>query len=270
MRSVVSTLRARRLGRARARVTAATAALLSLAPGLVAAQQPASPPPSSSSSSSSSSSPSSGPGAASADPNAPSALQPSFDVLLPDPEPVETNKQGGRTEEPSSSEFDAADRVLSAAKQVTTVQEAPAIITVIRSDEIQARGYRTLSHVLETVPGWLNASNLGQHLSMPLVRGTAQAALLLRDGVSLFEPTLNAAQFTRAQPLETLKAIEVVTGPGGVLWGANSFLGIINLVRNVTPEDEVKKKFRRPCNPLPIRDIGAERFSSPRGRIATI
>ena len=27
-----------------------------------------------------------------------------------------------------------------------------------------------------------------------------------------------------------LKRIEVVTGPGGVLWGANSFLGIVNLI----------------------------------------
>jgi outer membrane receptor protein involved in Fe transport len=61
------------------------------------------------------------------------------------------------------------------------------------------------------------------------VRGIAQAALLLRDGVSMFEPTLNIGSFETV-PLETLKSIEVVTGPGGVLWGANSFLGIINLI----------------------------------------
>ena len=62
------------------------------------------------------------------------------------------------------------------------------------------------------------------------MRGTGQAALLLRDGVSMFEPVLNAGAFNRSLPLETIKSIEVVTGPGGVLWGANSFLGIVNLI----------------------------------------
>ena len=40
----------------------------------------------------------------------------------------------------------------------------------------------------------------------------------------------NVAWIGRTQPLETVKRIEVVTGPGGVLWGANSFLGIVNLI----------------------------------------
>ena len=47
---------------------------------------------------------------------------------------------------------------------------------------------------------------------------------------SLFEPWGNVAWIGRTQPLETVKRIEVVTGPGGVLWGANSFLGIANLI----------------------------------------
>jgi outer membrane receptor protein involved in Fe transport len=63
-----------------------------------------------------------------------------------------------------------------------------------------------------------------------MVRGTAQAALLLRDGVSMFEPVTNVGTYNRSLPLETIKSIEVVTGPGGVLWGANSFLGIVNLI----------------------------------------
>lgn len=157
-----------------------------------------------------------------------SVLDPAYDVLLPDPEPV--NEGTTKTETDRGSEIDVADRVLSAAKQVTTVQEAPSIVTVIRADEIQARGYRNLNQVLETIPGWLSSYNGGNLLSMPLVRGTAQASLLLRDGVSMFEPVLNIGTYNRSIPLETVKSIEVVTGPGGVLWGANSFLGIMNLI----------------------------------------
>lgn len=166
---------------------------------------------------------------ASAATSAKSKLTPSYDVLLPDPEPTgESQSRGDKGDD--SSDIDIADRVLSAAKQVTTVQEAPSIVTVIRADEIASRGYRNITQVLETIPGWMTTSGIGNHLNLPLVRGTGQAALLLRDGVSMFEPMLNAGAYNRSIPLESIKSIEVVTGPGGVLWGANSFLGIINLI----------------------------------------
>ena len=62
------------------------------------------------------------------------------------------------------------------------------------------------------------------------MRGVAQAALLLRDGVSMFDPLRNSPVYHRTVPLESVKRIEMVTGPGGVLWGANSFLGIVNVI----------------------------------------
>ncbi len=154
-----------------------------------------------------------------------SVLDPSFDVLLPDPEP--TDAAAAATPQP---DLDITEQVLSAAKQLRTVQEAPALVSVIPAEDIRARGYRTLGQALETIPGWQNAFFLGNLANVPTVRGTPQAALLLRDGISMFEPTLNLAQANRALPLETVKSIEVVTGPGGVLWGANSYLGIINLL----------------------------------------
>ncbi|HNN97528.1 MAG TPA: TonB-dependent receptor plug domain-containing protein, partial [Pseudomonadota bacterium] len=163
-------------------------------------------------------------------PPARSVTDPGYDVLLPDPEPPsESSSKAGQTNE-QAGDLDIADRVLSAAKSVTTVAEAPSIITVVRADEIQARGYRTLTQLLETIPGWHTTTNGGTLFPFSLVRGTGQASLLLRDGVSMFDPALNLTQLGRVIPLETLKVVEVVNGPGGVLWGANSFLGIINLV----------------------------------------
>ena len=114
---------------------------------------------------------------------------------MPDPEPVEATsaKSEGDKSAPAT-DIDIADRVLSAAKQVTTVQEAPSIVTVIRSDEIQARGYRNITQVLENIPGWIQSTNGGNLISMPLVRGTAQAALLLESVYpGPFNATLRAA-----------------------------------------------------------------------------
>jgi outer membrane receptor protein involved in Fe transport len=156
------------------------------------------------------------------------------DVALP--EPVQQGQpKGGGEGEPEIAldvdrEIDLANVVTSAAKGVTTVQEAPAIITIITGDEIKARGHKWLLEALSTVPGWIQADALGDQTPNPLVRGVAQAILLMRDGMSEFEPQANVAWVNRSQPVETIKRIEVVTGPGGVLWGANSFLGIANLI----------------------------------------
>src|SRR5689334_21527195 len=127
-------------------------------------------------------------------------------------------------------EIDLSNVVLSAAKTVTTVQEAPSIVTVITADEIKARGFKHLSEVYSTVPGWIQSGAEGNMLDLPLVRGVGQAALSLKDGVSTFEPWSNASSVNRTEPLETIKRVELVTGPGGVLWGANSFLGILNMI----------------------------------------
>jgi outer membrane receptor protein involved in Fe transport len=127
-------------------------------------------------------------------------------------------------------ELDLANLVQTAAKGVTTVQEAPAIITIIPGDEIRDRNLKNLDAALDLVPGWTRYG--AEHSQFPFVntRGTLQAMLLLRDGVSFFDPTFNVATVSRVVPVETIKRIEVVTGPGGVLWGANSYLGVVNVI----------------------------------------
>ncbi len=158
------------------------------------------------------------------------------DVALPEPvaQPAKPATTGDNTEPEialdTEREIDLANVVTSAAKGVTTVQEAPAIITIITADEIKARGHRYLDDALATVPGWYHVPATGNQVDQMAVRGTGQALLLMRDGLSLFDPWGNIAWTGRTQPLETVKRIEVVTGPGGVLWGANSFLGIANLI----------------------------------------
>jgi outer membrane receptor protein involved in Fe transport len=153
------------------------------------------------------------------------------DVALPEPM-TEPAKEG----EPEIAldvdrEIDLANIVTSAAKGVTTVQEAPAIITIITAEEIKARGFRWIEDAFSTVPGWMTVAALGSQLpSAPIVRGVAQSALLLRDGVSMFDPFGNVPDFHDAVPLESVKRLEIVTGPGGVLWGANSFMGILNVI----------------------------------------
>jgi outer membrane receptor protein involved in Fe transport len=52
----------------------------------------------------------------------------------------------------------------------------------------------------------------------------------LQDGLSVFDPMANMPTITRQQPMELIKRVEMITGPGGVLWGSNSLLGILNVI----------------------------------------
>ena len=126
--------------------------------------------------------------------------------------------------------LDLSNMVMSASKGVTTVQEAPAIVTVITSDEIEERGYPNIEAAIDGVPGYLKNGGMHNQFAFPLTRGLIQAELFLKDGVSMFDPVANVASIWRVLPMETIKRIEMISGPGGVLWGANSFLGIVNVI----------------------------------------
>src|SRR6476620_3813686 len=71
--------------------------------------------------------------------------------------------------------LDLANIVQSAAKGVTTVQEAPVIVTVITADEIRDHQFQEVMQALDTVPGWQRFGAYHSMFPMPLVRGQLQA-----------------------------------------------------------------------------------------------
>jgi outer membrane receptor protein involved in Fe transport len=157
---------------------------------------------------------------------APASAQPANDVEVPTIV-IDQSETAGQA---SDEALDLANVVQSAAKGVTTVQEAPAIVTVITSDEIKDRQFVDLIDAVETVPGWMRLDFEHSMFPSAAVRGQIQAVQFLNDGLSLFDPYTNSPGTGRGQPLETVKRIEMITGPGGVLWGSNSLLGILNVI----------------------------------------
>ncbi len=128
------------------------------------------------------------------------------------------------------SDLDLANVVVSAAKYTTTVQQAPSIISVIPGEELRARGDSNFIDAMDQIPGWLPIDAVNYNVPYVLVRGTLQAVLIMEDGVSLFDPTFNFTDTGRVVPLELVDRVEAVTGPAGVLWGANSYLGVANVI----------------------------------------
>ncbi len=166
-------------------------------------------------------------GSAAAQPAGERAERTAIDVEVP----AVVLDQGPATTGPTSDEaLDLANIVQSAAKGVTTVQEAPAIVTVVTADEIRDRQFYDLTQLYDTVPGWQTVGLYHSAFHTPLVRGQVQAVQYLHDGLSLFDPFVNVPSATRILPMELVKRVEMITGPGGVLWGSNSLLGILNVI----------------------------------------
>lgn len=140
---------------------------------------------------------------------------------------IDTGDTGAAAEDES---LDLANIVQSAAKNLTTIQEAPAIVTVVTADEIRERQIQDLQQLADTVPGWQRVGLTHSFFPTVIVRGQVQAVQFLQDGLSVFDSMTNMPAITRQQPMELIKRVEMITGPGGVLWGSNSLLGIMNVI----------------------------------------
>jgi outer membrane receptor protein involved in Fe transport len=139
-----------------------------------------------------------------------------------------TKKATGMT--PEEKALRLRKMVVSATKGETTVQEAPAVITIITEDDIKDYGFRNFMDLMDFIPSVMTAN--GQYGNMPLITslGNSLSILLIQDGISMFDPVYNIQASMRRWPMEMIKRVESMSSPGGVLWGANAFMGITSIV----------------------------------------
>jgi outer membrane receptor protein involved in Fe transport len=125
---------------------------------------------------------------------------------------------------------DLSQMVLSVGKRLESVQESASIVTVVTREQIVARGYRTVSDILNDLPGFEAYRPMQlQHTDEAMVRGNARTLLVLWNGVPLNSPQDNRRPLGYDLPLSVVDRVEILSGPGGVLWGASAFLGIVNI-----------------------------------------
>lgn len=135
--------------------------------------------------------------------------------------------------------LDERNVVLSAAKSRSTIQEVPAIVTVITAEEIRTRGYRTLNDLLQTVPGFEGDRwEFNGWTQESFSRGNPRTLLVLLNGVNIVDPSRSQATLDRKIPMEAIARVEIVSGPGGVLWGSNALLGVVNVITRGAQDQE--------------------------------
>ena len=127
--------------------------------------------------------------------------------------------------------------VVTASKVAERSSDAPGIIAVVSEKEIRSYGGFTLFDILDRVTSvYMHGSYARPHSEMS-VRGDNSEfyntrVLVLLDGRPIRESLQNGdnAAIYRSLPLETIQRIEIVRGPGSVLYGTTAYTGVINII----------------------------------------
>ena len=158
----------------------------------------------------------------------------SFEDLKPFEEEVKM-KVGEQTWVKADLRYDQA-KVTAASKTETSVEDAPASITVITREQIQAFGYTTLPEALRSVRGVFTSNDRTYEILG--VRGFSPPGdlnnriLVLYDGHPMNDVWAGQAYVGRENNVDLgeVERIEVVRGPVSSLFGSAAFFGVINIV----------------------------------------
>jgi outer membrane receptor for ferrienterochelin and colicins len=146
---------------------------------------------------------------------------------------------GGQVSELSNLDLEALlnTRIITASRFSEQESDAPGVISVVSRDEMRRFGGTTLRDVLERVPGLTGTTAYFTDRSMVAARGDQTKIdgghiLLLVNG----RPTREILEggvisdVLESFPIDALDHIEVIRGPGSVLYGSNAFSAVVNLI----------------------------------------
>ena len=111
---------------------------------------------------------------------------------------------------------------------------APSVASVITQEDIRNMGATDLDQVLESVPGLHVSKSFNRLNSIYSVRGihTSQnpQMLLMINGAKILNAFTGGRPTVFRMPVENIKRIEVMRGPGSAVYGADAFSGVINVI----------------------------------------
>ncbi len=125
--------------------------------------------------------------------------------------------------------------VTSVSRAPEPLSEATAAIYVISAEDIRRSGAASLPEVLRLAPN-LEVARVDAVSYAITARGfnsreTSNKLLVMIDGRSIYTGLYSGVPWdTHDLPLGEIERIEVISGPGGALYGANAVNGVINII----------------------------------------
>ena len=127
-------------------------------------------------------------------------------------------------------------QVTSVSKRPERLLDAPASVFVITADDIRRAGASSIPDALRLAPNLHvgEVSSYGYSISARGLNGSGNSApnklLVMIDGRSVYAPLFSGVFWDQQDVmLEDVERIEVISGPGGTMWGVNAVNGVINI-----------------------------------------
>ena len=124
--------------------------------------------------------------------------------------------------------------VTSVSKKPERLSDAAAAVYVITREDIRRSGATSIPEILRLAPN-LQVARVDSSQYAITARGfnstTANKLLVLIDGRSVYTPLFSGVFWDVQDTLiEDIERIEVISGPGGTLWGSNAVNGVLNII----------------------------------------
>lgn len=124
--------------------------------------------------------------------------------------------------------------VSSASRKSQTVSDTAAAAFVISQEDIRRSGATSIPDALRLAPG-IEVAQINASVWAVTARGFngryANKLLVLMDGRSVYTPLFSGVFWDLQDTMmEDIERIEVIRGPGAVMWGANAVNGVINII----------------------------------------
>ncbi len=126
--------------------------------------------------------------------------------------------------------------VSTATKTAESIDDAPAIMTVVTREDIVRWGYRDLGEVLQhTVGFFVTDDHILPNVGVRGVSGGlgAESGVIkvMIDGRTVAYRTTSGNWLgSELLPFESIQQIEIIRGPASALYGADAFLGVVNII----------------------------------------
>lgn len=132
--------------------------------------------------------------------------------------------------------------VTSVAKEPQRLLQAAAAIQVITADDIRRSGASSIPEALRLADN-LQVAQISAHDWAISARGfnanLANKLLVLVDGRAVYTPLYGGVLWNVQDCLlADIDRIEVISGPGGTLWGANAVNGVINIITKAAQDTQ--------------------------------
>lgn len=160
--------------------------------------------------------------------------------------------------------------ITSVSKSPEKLSEVASAIQVVTGEEIRRSGAFRLPGALRLATN-LQVSHSGAHDTRVSSRGfggfpvpnssLSDKLLVLIDGRTVYTPLFGGVYWDVQNVLmEDIKQLEVISGPGGSIWGSNAVNGIINIISKSAKETQ--GVYASVVAGGPVKDFGAIRYGS--------